>query len=405
MLCPSLCWRALYHTALLQGCIDIAIIGTCRSRAQAGILIAESLPVRQAAGYVCRATARYCGIALSSSSTRTGMIEARNLHKVFGAFHAVRDVSLCVEPGEVVALLGPNGAGKTTTVRMLGAILRPSDGYARVAGYDVVEQAREVRRVVGLLTEFPGLYLRMRPQEYLCFFGALQGMSASDSARRAEQLLRQFGLWEARDKRLDSFSKGMKQKVALIRALIHDPPVLYLDEPTTAMDPHSARQVRDAMLELRAARRTILLTTHNLTEAEELADRIVIIRNGTIVAEGTFEQLTHQFLGAPRWELRLGIPAQRAAAVLDGLASIERIDGESVYYHTNEARLVNPQIVARLADAGIPIVALNELPRRLEDVYLEIVAGNGSSDAATGAESLAQRDEAPTAGQVVQAEG
>lgn len=323
------------------------------------------------------------------------MIEASNLHKVFGAFHAVRGVSLTIDPGEVVALLGPNGAGKTTTVRMLGAILRPSDGYARVAGYDVVEQAREVRRVVGLLTEFPGLYLRMRPQEYLCFFGALQGMAASDSARRAEQLLRQFGLWEARDKRLDSFSKGMKQKIALIRALIHDPPVLYLDEPTTAMDPHSARQVRDAMLELRAARRTILLTTHNLTEAEELADRIVIIRHGAIVAEGTFAELTRQFLGAPRWELRLGIPAQRAAAVLDGLAPIERIDGERVYYHTDDARHVNPQIVARLANAGIPIVALNELPRRLEDVYLEIVAGNDRADTIPFAGQPARRDGAP----------
>ncbi|MGB9753150.1 MAG: ABC transporter ATP-binding protein [Roseiflexus castenholzii] len=327
------------------------------------------------------------------------MIEARHLHKVFGAFHAVRDVSLTVDPGEVVALLGPNGAGKTTTVRMLGAILRPSEGYARVAGYDVVEQARDVRRVVGLLTEFPGLYLRMRPQEYLCFFGALQGMSATESARRAEQLLRQFGLWEARNKRLDSFSKGMKQKVALIRALIHDPPVLYLDEPTTAMDPHSARQVRDAMLELRAAKRTILLTTHNLTEAEELADRIVIIRNGSIVAEGTFAQLTRQFLGAPRWELRLGTPAQRAVVVLDGMVSIERIDGERVYYHTDDARRVNPQIVARLAEAGIPIVALNELPRRLEDVYLEIVAGNGRTDAGPSVEPSARHDRSSPADQ------
>lgn len=319
----------------------------------------------------------------SALQTINSMIEAYNLHKVFGAFHAVRDVSLNVAPGEVVALLGPNGAGKTTTVRMLGAILRPSGGYARVAGYDVVEQAREVRRVVGLLTEFPGLYLRMRPQEYLCFFGALQGMSADESARRSEQLLRQFGLWEARDKRLDSFSKGMKQKIALIRALIHNPPVLYLDEPTTAMDPHSARQVRDAMLELRAARRTILLTTHNLTEAEELADRIVIIRNGSIVAEGTFAQLTHQFLGAPRWELRLGIPAQRITDFLDGIVQIERIDGESVYYHTDDARNANPQIVARLTEAGIPVVALNELPRRLEDVYLEIVAGKDRPDPAS----------------------
>ncbi|MCS6842361.1 MAG: ABC transporter ATP-binding protein [Roseiflexus sp.] len=329
------------------------------------------------------------------------MIEACNLHKFFGAFHAVRGVTLHVAPGEVVALLGPNGAGKTTTVRMLSAILRPSEGYARVAGYDVVEQAREVRRVVGLLTEFPGLYLRMRPLEYLCFFGALQGMSASDSARRAEQLLRRFGLWEARDKRLDSFSKGMKQKIALIRALIHDPPVLYLDEPTTAMDPHSARQVRDAMLELRAAKRTILLTTHNLAEAEELADRIAIIRNGSIVAEGTFAQLTRQFLGAPRWELRLGTSAQRAVAVLDGAVHIEHIDGDSIYYHTDDARSVNPQIVARLADAGIPIVALNELPQRLEDVYLEIVAGSRRADAASLVEQPTQRNEAPVTGEAV----
>ncbi|MGQ9547081.1 MAG: ABC transporter ATP-binding protein [Roseiflexus sp.] len=312
------------------------------------------------------------------------MIEAHNLHKIFGTFHAVRGVTLNVDPGEVVALLGPNGAGKTTTVRMLGAILRPSHGHARVAGYDVVEQAREVRRVVGLLTEFPGLYLRMRPQDYLCFFGALQGMSAVDSARRAEQLLRRFGLWEVREKRLDSFSKGMKQKIALIRALIHDPPVLYLDEPTTAMDPHSARQVRDAMLELRAARRTILLTTHNLTEAEELADRIVIIRNGMIVAEGTFQQLTYQFLGAPRWELRLATPATSVIGFLDGLVQIDRIDGECVYYHTDDARHANPQLVARLTDAGIPIVALSELPRRLEDVYLEIIADNDGATVDAG---------------------
>ncbi|KPV47495.1 ABC transporter, partial [Kouleothrix aurantiaca] len=156
------------------------------------------------------------------------MIEAVQLHKEFGTFQAVREISLRVDEGEVVALLGPNGAGKTTTVRMLGAILKPSSGSARIAGYDVVEHAREVRHVVGLLTEFPGLYHRMRAQEYLAFFGALQGMRARECARRGEQLLRQFGLWEARDKRLDSYSKGMKQKIGLIRALIHDPPVLFL---------------------------------------------------------------------------------------------------------------------------------------------------------------------------------
>ena len=175
------------------------------------------------------------------------MIEAYQLQKLFGAFNAVREISLQVADGEVVALLGPNGAGKTTTVRMLAAILKPSSGHARVAGYDVVEQAREVRQVVGLLTEFPGLYHRMRAMEYLAFFGALQGMTAAECARRGALLLQQFDLWDAREKRLDSYSKGMKQKIALIRALIHDPPVLFLDEPTTAMDPHSARPVRDAI--------------------------------------------------------------------------------------------------------------------------------------------------------------
>jgi ABC-2 type transport system ATP-binding protein len=302
------------------------------------------------------------------------LIEADQLHKLFGHFHAVRDISLSVADGEVVALLGPNGAGKTTTVRMLGAILKPTSGHARIAGYDVVEQAREVRHVVGLLTEFPGLYNRMRPLEYLEFFGALQGMRAVECEQRGRQLLQQFGLWEARDKRLDSYSKGMKQKIALIRALIHDPPVLFLDEPTTAMDPHSARTVRDAIADLRAARRTILLTTHNLTEAETLADRIVVIRGGQVVAQGTRDQLTRQLLGDPVWELRLGIPSDGVTRVLGDLVHIEATGADWVQYRCTDARNINPQIVARLAARGTPVVALTELPRSLEDVYLSIVA-------------------------------
>ncbi|HEX9373711.1 MAG TPA: ABC transporter ATP-binding protein [Roseiflexaceae bacterium] len=302
------------------------------------------------------------------------MIEAHQLHKLFGTFQAVREISLQVAEGEVVALLGPNGAGKTTTVRMLGAILRPSGGYARIAGYDVVEQAGQVRHVVGLLTEFPGLYNRMRSLEYLAFFGALQGMTAAECERRGRQLLQRFDLWDARDKRLDSYSKGMKQKIALIRALIHDPPVLFLDEPTTAMDPHSARTVRDAIDDLRAARRTILLTTHNLTEAETLADRIAVVKGGRIVAEGTRAQLTRQLLGDPIWELRLGAPAGGVAALLADLVRVEATGDDWVRYRCADARAVNPQIVTRLAARGAPVVALAELPRSLEDVYLSIVA-------------------------------
>src|SRR6266545_2441421 len=302
------------------------------------------------------------------------MIEASNLHKIFGSFHAVCDISLQIAPGEVVALLGPNGAGKTTTVRMLSAILKPSSGQARIEGYDVVEQAREVRHIVGLLTEFPGLYNRMPPLEYLQFFGTLQGMDTASCRSRSEALLRQFGLWDARSKRLDSFSKGMKQKIALIRALIHDPPVLFLDEPTTAMDPHSARTVRDAIDDLRAARRTILLTTHNLVEAETLADRIVVIHGGTVIAEGTRAQLSRQLLGDPIWELRLGAPAEYLEALIVDLASIEASGEDWVQYRCADARNINPRIVERVAARGLPLVALSELPRSLEDVYLSIVA-------------------------------
>jgi ABC-2 type transport system ATP-binding protein len=303
------------------------------------------------------------------------MIEAHQLCKQFGNFHAVRSISLTIQPGEVLALLGPNGAGKTTTVRVFAAILKPTSGQVRVNGLDVVKDARAVRSKVGLLTEYPGLYSRMRALEYLHFFGSLLGLDEAQSRQRAEYLLHQFGLWDAREKRLDSYSKGMKQKIALVRALIHDPPVLFLDEPTTAMDPQSARTVRNAISELRAADRTILLTTHNLTEAEELADRIAIIRNGYIVAEGTKTQLMRQLMGDPIWELRLaaeGVDGQ-ASALLGDLVSIEEAGDDFVRYRCPDARHINPQIIARLAEKNLPLVALSEVPRNLETVYLKIV--------------------------------
>ncbi|MBC8077090.1 MAG: ABC transporter ATP-binding protein [Chloroflexales bacterium] len=316
------------------------------------------------------------------------MIEAHQLHKSFGTFQAVRDISLSIQPGEVLALLGPNGAGKTTTVRMLGAILKPTGGWARVGGYDVVRDAEKVRASVGLLTEYPGLYGRMRAEEYLHFFGALLGLDTATSQRRASQLLQQFGLWDARDKRLDGYSKGMKQKMALVRALIHDPPILFLDEPTTAMDPQSARTVRNAIGELRASHRTILLTTHNLTEAEALADRIAIVRGGYIVAEGNIAQLTRQLLGDPLWELRLGAPERQLPLLLEDLVTLEQVSPDTARYRTREPHAVNPQIIARLASRNLPVVSIAPVSRSLEDVYLSIVTQK--DDEAQSAEREAQ---------------
>jgi ABC-2 type transport system ATP-binding protein len=301
------------------------------------------------------------------------MIETQGLAKHFGDFAAVDGIDLTVREGEVLSLLGPNGAGKTTTVRMLASILKPTAGWARVAGLDTVRDARQVRSAIGLLTEFPGLYLRMRGSDYLDFFGRLQGLSPAQRAERAEQLLRRFELWEARHQRTGEYSKGMRQKLALVRAMLHDPQVLFLDEPTSAMDPHSARLVREAIAELRRDRRTIMLCTHNLNEAESLADRIAIIRRGRIVALGTPAELKHRLLGDPVLELRL---ARSLDGLLPELAEMVPVleHGDTwLRYRTAEPEVVNPRLIQRLADLDAPVITLSEVPRSMEEVYLRIV--------------------------------
>jgi len=297
-----------------------------------------------------------------------------------GWLTAVDGVSLEVPAGQILALLGPNGAGKTTTVRMLAAILRPSDGWARVAGLDTVREARQVRQAVGLLTEFPGLYLRMRADEYLGFFGQLQGLAEGHTRLRIDELMERFGLAGQRRQRLAEYSKGMRQKLALIRAMLHDPPLLLLDEPTSAMDPHSAKLVHDAILNLRGERRTILLCTHNLVEAELLADRIAIIRQGRIVALDTAEHLKSQLLGPPLLELRLAQPVD--GTVKEWLSAQPDIQVEAwgetwARYRTPSPGRSNPVVVASLTGMGARVVTLSEVPQSLEEVYLRIVGELG----------------------------
>ncbi len=233
------------------------------------------------------------------------MILTENLGKRFGDFQAVDDVNLRVDAGEVLALLGPNGAGKTTTVRMLTSLLVPSNGWARVADFDTVLQASQVRASVGVLTENHGLYNRMPALEYLDFFGQIYGQSTAVRKQRLHQLLEVFGLIEHLRQPIGEYSKGMRQKLALARALLHNPPVLLLDEPTSAMDPESARLVRDAIRTLRSEERTIVICTHNLAEAEELADQIAIIRQGKIIALGSPQALKARMLGTEEYEVRL----------------------------------------------------------------------------------------------------
>ena len=308
------------------------------------------------------------------------MIEAVNLTKQFGEFLAVQNVSVDVAQGEVLAFLGPNGAGKTTTVRMLGSILKPTSGYARIAGFDTITQAREVRQVIGLLTEFPGLYMRMTGLDYLRFFGELQGMPKDMIRSRSEELLQRFELWDAHNKQVGTYSKGMKQKLTLVRAMLHDPLVLFLDEPTSAMDPHSAKLVRDSIADLRRERRTIVLCTHNLNEAELLSDRIAIMRRGQIIAQGTTESLKRRLLGDPMMEIRLAGPLNGLVNFIDDKADVVTHGKDWVRYTTPEPAHFNPYLLGELARQNTQVVTLSEVPLSLEEVYLRIVESDQQVD-------------------------
>lgn len=308
------------------------------------------------------------------------MIQTENLSKKFNDFLAVNQVSLEVKSGEVLALLGPNGAGKTTTLRMLTSVLRPTMGWARVAGYDVVTQAAEVRACVGILTEQHGLYVRMTAVEYLDFFGQIYHMTAVTRRKRTDELLEQYGLGSERKRKIGEYSKGMRQKLALARALFHDPPVLLMDEPTSAMDPESARLVRDAIHGLRSAKRAIIVCTHNLAEAEELADKIAIIQRGRIIITGQVEELKTRLLGAPQYEVRLGSTIDGFNVTLPDAALLIGKGPDWLRYQTEHPIQVNPLVIQYLVSQNIPVVGLSEVPRSLEKVYLQAINTVGEKD-------------------------
>jgi ABC-2 type transport system ATP-binding protein len=306
------------------------------------------------------------------------VVEAFALTKRFADFWALQGISLKVGPGEILALLGPNGAGKTTTIRILGAVLRPTSGRATVCGRDVVTDGPAVRSLVGVLTEFPGLYDRMSTRSYLEFFGELHRVPGPVLRQRVSDLLDCFGLGEVAERRLGTLSRGVRQKVALVRALVHDPRVLFLDEPTSAMDPAGARQVREFIAGLRRADRAIIICTHNLAEAEFLADRIAVISRGRILADGRPAELKRTFAGPPLFELRFTGPPDAAREALNGDVRVVDLGPDYIRYRSEDPGY-NPRLVERLVGLGVGVLSLTEVSPSLEEVYLRIVGGEGSS--------------------------
>ena len=304
------------------------------------------------------------------------MIFAENLSKQFEDTLAVDHINFDVDAGKVLALLGPNGAGKTTTVRMLTSVLRPTSGSAKVGGFDVITQADRVRASVGVLTEHHGLYGRMNAREYLRFYGNLYGLPDKQIEMRSIELLEKFGLVYALKKSLGEYSKGMRQKLALVRAMLHDPPVLLLDEPTSAMDPESAKVVRDAIHRLRNSQRTILLCTHNLTEAESLADQIAIIRKGKIIYQGEPARLKRELLGVPVFEAVVAGNLNGYSPVLPVGVQLISQSETNLQFGVDDPLKSNPILLRDMVQAGLNVVTFRELPRSLEQAYLEAISRN-----------------------------
>lgn len=299
------------------------------------------------------------------------IIVTKNLSKSFGEITAVQGLSLTVNRGEVFGLLGPNGAGKTTTVRMLAALLVPSGGEAWVAGYQVGVSDQHIRRRIGLLPEAPGLYDSLTAEQNLAFFGEMYGVE--DKSSRIQRYLEMLGLWNRRFEPVGTFSKGMRQKLAIARALLHEPEVLYLDEPTSGLDPQATRLVREFIEELRAEGRTIILCTHNLEEADRLCDRVAVV-SGHLLALDAPAQLRQRLFGR-QVVFHLAQASPRLAGILTGLpgvGGVEVIDNKLVV-SVDDPERQNPALVKELVENGAEIQFVGELRRRLEDVYLELM--------------------------------
>ena len=304
------------------------------------------------------------------------MIRAKGLTRKFGELVAVEDLDLEVREGEVFGFLGPNGAGKTTTVRILAALLAPTSGEAEVAGYRLGEENQRIRQAVGVLTERPGLYERLSAYRNLEFFAQLYGVRRP--REQIERYLKMLGLWGRRSEPVARFSKGMKQKMALARALLHEPKVLFLDEPTAGLDPEAAKLVRDFIEELAEEhQRTIFLCTHNLAEAERLCDRIGLIKQ-RLITVGTPEELKDRLYGR-RTVVQLRNPLPGLEAQLQELPFIRelRLDGNRLIVGLEDPEEENPVLIRRLVELGAEVQWVEEQRHTLEEVYLDLIREEG----------------------------
>lgn len=299
------------------------------------------------------------------------MIQTENLTKKFGDVTAVEGLTLKVKEGEVFGFLGPNGAGKTTTVRMLTSLIGPTAGKAVVNGFEIGRQDIDIRRSVGVLTETPGMYDNLSAEYNLRLYAELYEVKDVDG--QVEKYLRMLGLWERRNDFAGTFSKGMKQKLAIARALLHEPRILFLDEPTSGLDPEASKLVRDFIAELRKEGRTIFMCTHNLDEADRLCDRIGVFKSRLLVVDTPGNLRQSLFGRKVVFHLREAGSGFVEAVTKFSFARDIKVVENKIVVTLDDPDVQNPDIVRALVAAGADIRFVGELRHSLEDVYFQLV--------------------------------
>ncbi|HYB03602.1 MAG TPA: ABC transporter ATP-binding protein [Nitrososphaerales archaeon] len=303
------------------------------------------------------------------------MIVASSLTRNFGSFTAVEDLSLTIERGEIFGFLGPNGAGKTTTMRMLTGLISPSRGTAKVDDLDVsrLQNIPQIHRNVGVLPEVPGLYEDLSAYRNLDFYGRLFGLKDPKLRERIMSLMQTFELWERREDLVQTFSKGMKQKIAVIRCLLHDPEYLFLDEPVSGLDPEASKTVRDFILDLKKNGKTVILSTHNLDDADRLCDRVAVIRKNLIALDTPLNLRTRMFKRTVVFHLKEADDAAiQKIKTLPFVQSAER-SGNKLVLDLDNPEENNPEILELLIKNGYKVQFVGEIRHSLEEVYLKLV--------------------------------
>lgn len=307
------------------------------------------------------------------------MVEIRGLVKRFGHFQALRSIDLTIRRGTVFGFIGPNGAGKSTTMAILATLLAPDDGIVRVDGFDVTGHPKEVRRRIGYMPDFFGVYDHFKTTEYLHFYGASCGIPRAEREALIPQLLELVNLTDKKDAYVDSLSRGMKQRLCLARCLVHDPDLLILDEPASGLDPHARIEMREILKELKTMGKTIIISSHILPELAGMVDEIGVIEQGRIIAQGSVAEIQQRLRAGRILEVRLADRMEEAVTWLEGEPHIGRLmrEGQLIRFQFSGGDEEQAALLVRLVERGFRPIAFHEAQTNLEEVFLEMTKGSG----------------------------